>query len=132
MEGSGQPWLLLLLNGVIVFLETLGLQGAIAWDYHKIVERIALLLLQLLCIEDCGADHPTLRSHGQGRPIRLTGGARLDELLQWFGHLVRADIVATATNREYLLFPVSSATLHDHSYAESTLGLVHVSLSCRV
>lgn len=69
LEGGSQPWLLLLLNGVIVFLETLGLQNAIAWDYHKIVERIALLLLQLLCIEDCSADHPTLRSHGQGRPI---------------------------------------------------------------
>ena len=45
LEGSGQPWLLLLLYGLIVFLETLGLQGAIAWDYHEIVEWIALLQL---------------------------------------------------------------------------------------
>jgi hypothetical protein len=69
LEGGGQPWLLLLLYGVIVFLETLGLQGAIARDNHEVVERIALLLLQLVCVEDCCADHPTLRSHGQGRPI---------------------------------------------------------------
>jgi hypothetical protein len=50
LEGSGQPWLLL--YGLIVFLETLGLQGAIAWDDHEVVEWIALLLLQLLCVED--------------------------------------------------------------------------------
>ena len=43
LEGGGQPWLLL--YGLIVFLETLGLQGAIAWDNHEVVERIALLLL---------------------------------------------------------------------------------------
>ena len=50
LEGGGQPWLLL--YGLIVFLETLGLQGAIAWDDHEVVEWIALLLLQLLCVED--------------------------------------------------------------------------------
>ena len=62
----------------------------------------------------------------------MAGGAGLDELLQRLGDIFRADIVATATNREYLLFPVGSASLHDHSYAERTLGLVHVTLSCRV
>ena len=47
LEGGDQPWLLL--YGVIVFLETLGLQGVIPRDYHEVVEWIALLLL---CVED--------------------------------------------------------------------------------
>ncbi len=47
LEGGDQPWLLL--YGVIVFLETLGLQGVIPRDYHEVVEWIALLLL---CVKD--------------------------------------------------------------------------------
>ena len=63
----------------------------------------------------------------------MAGGAGLDELVQSLGDLVRADIVAiaTATNREYLFLPISSASLHNHAYAESTLGLVHVTLGIR-
>ena len=44
-EGAGQLWLLL--YGVIVFLETLGLQGVIPRDYHEVVEWIVLLLLSV-------------------------------------------------------------------------------------
>ena len=64
----------------------------------------------------------------------MAGGAGggLDELLQRLGDLVRADIVTTSTYREYLFLPVGSAALHDHSYAEGTLGLVHVTLGIRL
>ena len=47
LEGADQLWLLL--YGVVVFLETLGLQGVIPRDYHEVVELIVLLLL---CVED--------------------------------------------------------------------------------
>jgi hypothetical protein len=47
LEGADQLWLLL--YGVVVFLETLGLKGVIPRDYHEVVELIVLLLL---CVED--------------------------------------------------------------------------------